>query len=71
MSMDIRLNPGVLPDPRHRPTLSVEETAQIMHLSRVSAYNGVKSGEIPSIRVGRRILVPTAALLEMLGLRVG
>ena len=40
------------------------------HISRTSAYNGVKSGEIPSIRIGRRIVVPTAALFQMLELGV-
>ena len=56
-----------LPDPRIRPTLSVEDAADLLDISRASAYQGVKAGEIPSIRVGRRILVPTAALLTMLG----
>ncbi|MCB1970367.1 MAG: helix-turn-helix domain-containing protein [Geminicoccaceae bacterium] len=55
------------PDPRQQPTLSVEFTGELLDISRASAYQGVKSGEIPSIRVGRRILVPTAALLTMLG----
>ena len=50
-----------LPDPRIRPTLSVEDAAGLLDISRASAYQGVKSGEIPCIRVGRRILVPTAA----------
>ena len=57
-----------LPDPRIRPpTLSVEDAAGLLDISRASAYQGVKSGEIPCIRVGRRILVPTAALLKLLG----
>lgn len=56
-----------LPDPRTSPTLTVDETARLLHVSRVSAYNAVQAGEIPSIRVGRRILIPTAALLRMLG----
>ena len=55
------------PDPRQDPTLSVEDAAELLRISRASAYQGVKAGEIPSIRVGRRILVPTAALLTMLG----
>lgn len=58
---------GVLPDPRDQPTLTVEETAHIMRLSRMSTYRAIKAGEIPSIRVGRRILVPTAALQQLLG----
>lgn len=56
-----------VPNPHETPTLSVEEAAKLLHVSRVSAYNAVSAGEIPSIRVGRRILIPTAALLQMLG----
>ncbi|MCB1972749.1 MAG: helix-turn-helix domain-containing protein [Geminicoccaceae bacterium] len=56
-----------LPDPRIRPTLSVEDAADLLDISRASAYQGVNAGEIPCIRVGRRILVPTAALLKLLG----
>lgn len=56
------------PDPRQKPTLSVEDAAGLLKISRASAYQGVKAGEIPSIRVGRRILVPTAALLTLLGM---
>lgn len=55
------------PDPQKEPTISVERAAKVMGIARGSAYQGVKNGEIPSIRVGRRLLVPTAALLELLG----
>ena len=46
--------------------LSVMETANLLGLSRNSTYQGVQSGAIPSIRVGKRILVPKAALDRML-----
>ncbi len=46
--------------------LSVTETACLLGLSRNSTYQGVQSGAIPSIRVGKRILVPKAALDRML-----
>ena len=46
--------------------LSVTETAYLLGLSRNSTYQGVQSGAIPSIRVGKRILVPRAALERML-----
>lgn len=59
---------ATVPDPRERPTVTVEEAAVILDISRPSAYEGVRSGEIPSFRVGRRILVPTAALRRMLQL---
>jgi excisionase family DNA binding protein len=46
--------------------LSVTETAYLLGLSRNSTYQGVQSGAIPSIRVGKRILVPRAARERML-----
>lgn len=60
-----------IPDPAQVPTLTVDTVAKFLHVSRASAYQAVHSGEIPSIRVGRRILVPTAALLALLGLDGG
>ena len=46
--------------------LTVSEVAQLLGLSRNSAYQGVMKGEIPSVRVGKRILVPRIALEKML-----
>jgi len=48
--------------------LSVDETALLLSLSRHGAYEGVKAGEIPSIRIGRCIRVPCAGLRVMLGI---
>ena len=47
-------------------TLSVEETAKVLGIGRNSAYEGVRTGEIPSIRIGKRILVPRLALERIL-----
>ena len=33
--------------------LTVEETAAVLRIGRSSAYDGVRRGDIPSIRVGR------------------
>ncbi|MGI9093192.1 MAG: helix-turn-helix domain-containing protein [Mycobacteriales bacterium] len=61
-----------VPDPAERPTIPVwPDTGQIFGLSKVSTYEAVRRGEIPSIRVGRRLLVPTAALRRMLCLDGG
>lgn len=46
--------------------LSVEETAAILRISRGSAYEAVRQGQIPSLQVGRRRLVPKEALMRML-----
>lgn len=50
------------------PTISVERAAEMLGLSRSSGYRGVARGEIPAIRIGGRIRVPTAKILAMLGL---
>lgn len=58
-----------LPDPNVQPTMSVwPEAAGILRLSKASAYAAAERGEIPTIRIGRRLLVPTAALRRLLQL---
>ena len=47
-------------------TLSVSEAAKLLGISRNAAYLAVHRGEIPSVIVGRRILVPVSALERML-----
>lgn len=49
-----------------KQTFTVNETASLLGLSRGSVYQGVMTGEIPSIRIGGRILVPKAALEKLL-----
>ena len=50
----------------NKVVMTVEETAEYLRISRPSAYQAVKKGELPIIRVGRRILVPVAALNKLL-----
>ena len=50
------------------PTISVERAGKLLGISRRTAYRAVHRGEIPVLRVGRRLLVPSSKLLEMLGL---
>ncbi|MEE8550029.1 MAG: helix-turn-helix domain-containing protein [Gemmatimonadota bacterium] len=45
---------------------TVLEAAELLGLGRHTAYEGVRSGVIPSVRVGRRILVPRVALEKLL-----
>jgi len=49
-----------------RLTLTVEETAKLLGIGRQLAYDRVKTGEIPVIRIGRRLLVPRSALEKLL-----
>jgi excisionase family DNA binding protein len=50
-------------------TLTVEETADLLRLGRSATYEAVRRGEIPSLKVGRRLLIPTARLAALLGER--
>ena len=43
-------------------TYTIEEAGILLGIGRNSAYKGVKAGEIPSITIGGRKLVPKAAL---------
>ena len=50
------------------PTCSVTEAGEVLGICRASAFNAVKAEEIPSLKIGRRILVPTVHLRRMLGI---
>jgi excisionase family DNA binding protein len=45
-----------------RLTLSVTEVAEVLGVSRAHAYMLVRDGRIPSLRLGRRLVVPRKAL---------
>ena len=47
-------------------TLTVDEAAKLLGISRNLAYELVRLGQIPSVRLGRRIVVPRAALERLL-----
>lgn len=48
--------------PAERPTLSVAETAELLGISRWLVQQAVRDGSLPSVRVGRRILIPRRRL---------
>jgi len=43
-----------------------QELCDLLGLSRTAVYERLREGSLPSIRVGRRILIPRRALVEML-----
>lgn len=49
-----------------RLTYSVPEAARLLGLGRNCGYDAVKRGDIPSVKIGGRILVPKAALDRLL-----
>jgi len=48
--------------------LTIKEAREVLGISLDLAYAAAHSGELPVIRLGRRMLVPKAALVKMLGL---
>lgn len=46
--------------------LTVPEAARLLRVSRNLAYDLVARGELPSLRLGRVIRIPTQALLDWL-----
>jgi excisionase family DNA binding protein len=61
------INAGAAPVTQERLTMTVEEAAVALGISRAFAYEAVRRGEIPAITIGRRKLIPRAALEKMLG----
>jgi excisionase family DNA binding protein len=45
---------------------SVEQAAQKLGLDKKTVYDAIHDGDLPSIKVGRRILVPAAAFDRLL-----
>ncbi len=49
-----------------RQTYTVTEVAKILGIGRNTAYEVCRNGEIPTIRVGGRILIPRAVIDDLL-----
>jgi len=65
--MNARIAPELTELP---PTLTVEQAGELLGLSRSAAYRAAATGDLPTLAFGRRLVVPTFRLLEMLGLPV-
>jgi excisionase family DNA binding protein len=61
--VSVTLEVDVLQD---RLTVTVEEAGELLGISRAHAYESVRRGDLPSIRLGRRIVVPVHRLWTML-----
>jgi len=60
-----RPQPGADGDASVR-VLGVDDVAKLLGLSRSLAYDAVAKGQIPSVKIGGRRLVPYVALVRML-----
>ena len=49
-----------------RLTYDVETAARLLGIGRSAAYEAVHTGQIPSIRIGSRILIPRVQLSRLL-----
>ena len=49
-----------------KAVMSVEAAGKMCGLSRASAYEAIKRGELPHLRFGRRIVCPRAQIEAML-----
>lgn len=49
-----------------RATLSVTEAGLVLGISRDLAYQSAANGALPTIRIGKRLLVPKVALERLL-----
>ena len=66
------LFPGMTHLPSHtapslKLTYTVPEAAELLGISRTTAYECVRRGEIPSLTLGRRVLITRAQLEQLLG----
>lgn len=62
-----RKNPLTLSEIRNRATISVDEAGSMLGLGHGSSYKAVHSGDIPTLRIGRRLVVPVPAFLALIG----
>ncbi len=49
-----------------KQTLTVEEAGRLLGIGRGLAYEAARRGDIPTLRIGRRLVVPWAALDRIL-----
>ncbi len=56
---------ALIPDPAVEPIISVERAGRILSLGRSAAYEAARRGELPTIRLWRRLVCPTAALRRL------
>jgi excisionase family DNA binding protein len=67
MSMDTTTSQPTLNALHGRATITVEEAAHYLGIGRSAAYEAVRRHEIPSLRIGRRLVIPVPRFLSLLG----
>jgi excisionase family DNA binding protein len=59
--------PSAPPRERGRLTYTVPEAGRLIGLSRNGAYEAAARGDLPTVRIGRKLFVPRTALNRLLG----
>jgi excisionase family DNA binding protein len=54
------------PPTMERLVLTVDEAAYLLNISRTLAYELIARGELPALRLGRRIVIPRVTLEELI-----
>lgn len=49
------------------PTLKPEEAFGVLGVGRTAGYDLIRRKELPALRLGGKLLVPTASLLRLIG----
>ena len=52
-------------------TLKAEEVAQVLGISRANAYVLMHSADFPTLRIGKRMVVPKDKLIEWINKQIG
>lgn len=62
-----------LPDPSVKPLMTPMELIEcgVLPHRKTAIYGAIERGEIPSIRIGSRLLIPVAELRRQWGLDLG
>ncbi|RMI28412.1 helix-turn-helix domain-containing protein [Nocardia stercoris] len=50
----------------NEPTISIPDAARLLGIGRSTLYAAVKSGELPAIRVGNRVRIPSKSIRRIL-----
>ena len=50
------------------PLLTIPEACELLGISRDAGYRAARAGNLPTLRWGRRVYVPTIRLREVVGL---
>jgi len=63
----VRTRIGLADLERLPPTLKPEEAFALLGLGRTTGYELIRKNELPALRLGGKLLIPTASLLRLIG----